>query len=374
MIYLDYSAHTPPDREVMAAFMNTELDNPGNANSTHGCGLQTMRLVKAAQDHISDLMKAPDHEVIFTSGATESNNLAVKGIAESSRHRGRHIVSTPIEHSSVSAPLSYLQEKGWEIDLVRIGRDGKVDLDDLRSLIRDDTVLVTCPYVDGELGTIQPVREIAGIVAEHPCCRFHIDATQAFGKTEVLTDVADSLSLSGHKFYGINGSGLLLRRKTVPLVPLLNGGASTTVYRSGTPAAGLAVSLDLAMTSAVRHLEERNSIVLALNSKLRGMLSEYREVLFNSPEDAVPHILNISVGGIKGKDFQQALSEKGICVSVKSACSVDSLPSRSVFAISGDRKRALSSWRISLSYLTTEDELGQFMRAFDTCLKELGNG
>ncbi|MBO7349558.1 MAG: cysteine desulfurase [Spirochaetales bacterium] len=374
MVYLDYSAHTPPDREVMAAFMNTELDNPGNANSPHAYGMQAMELVKSAQNHIRDLMKAPDHEVIFTSGATEANNLAIKGIAESSRHRGKHIVSTPIEHSSVSAPLSYLQEKGWEIDLVRIGRDGKVDLEDLDRLIRDDTVLVTCPYVDGELGTIQPVREMASIIAGHPGCRFHIDATQAFGKTEVLSDIADTLSLSGHKFYGINGSGLLLRRKTVSLVPLLNGGASTTVYRSGTPAAGLAVSLDKAMTAAVEHLEERNRLVSALNSELRSRLSEYRKVLFNSPEDAVPHILNISVGNIKGKDFQQALSARGICVSVKSACSVDNLPSRSVFAISRDRKRALSSWRISLSHLTTTEELNEFMKAFDDCLKELENG
>lgn len=371
MIYLDYSANTPSDHAVLARFCNTETQFIGNPNSHHSAGRKANAALSQITESVSARLGVQPSEIIYTSGASEANNLAIKGIARASRHCGKHIISTPLEHASVSGPLTYLQEQGYEIDLVNIGRDGKVDLAQLRELLRKDTVLVAVCAVDSELGTIQPIREIAEILEDYPNCRFHVDATQAIGKIDFSFDGIDTASLAAHKFYGLNGSGILYKRKDLVIEPLIHGGVSTTLYRSGTPALSLAAALDTALELALTELTERNLIVKARNEALRAALSAYPRVRINSPDGAVPHILNISVQGVKAGDFQAALDKAGICVSVKSACSVEGTPSRAVFAVSRDRKNALSSWRISLSHLTTEDEIAQFLKAFDICYKEL---
>lgn len=199
----------------------------------------------------------------------------------------------------------------------------------------------------------------------------HIDATQALGKTKISFDGADTLSLSSHKIYGLNGSGLLIKRKGLAIEPLIHGGNSTTIYRSGTPTFALDASTECALRLADEYFDSRIEIVRKHNDYLREKLSAYKKVRFNSPENAVPHILNISVNGVKAKDFQAALDKYGVCVSVKSACSVEGTPSRSVFAVSRDRKNALSSWRISLSHLTSKIELDEFLNIFDDCYREL---
>ena len=371
MIYLDYSANTPPDPAVLETFIKTEQAYIGNPNSTHCAGQAAQAEMARATDSIAGLLGISPAEIIYTSGASEANNLAVKGIAYASRHAGRHIISTALEHSSVGGPLSVLQQQGYEIDLADIRPDGTVDLEQLRSLLRDDTVLVAVCAVDSELGTIQPIREIAAILKDFPNCRLHVDATQAVGKTPLVPECADTMSISPHKFYGLNGSGLLLKKKGLAIEPLIHGGASTTIYRSGTPALALAVSAEKALRLALAQQESRVSHVRALNRMLREALSMYPAVRLNSPEHAVPHILNLSVQGVKGTAFQQALSRHGVCVSVKSACSADGMPSKAVLAVSRDRKNALSSWRISLSHLTTQAELEEFLRIFDLCCRTL---
>lgn len=371
MIYLDYSANTPADEEVIRCFCETERRFFGNPNSNHSAGLAAKELMARTTDSIAELLHVLPSEIIYTSGASESNNTAVKGIARASRHIGRHIISTPLEHSSVSGCLTALSEQGYEIDLVDIGRDGKVDLEHLRELLREDTVLVAVTAVDSELGTVQPIREISAVLEDFPNCRFHVDATQAVGKTAISFDGADTVSLAPHKFYGLNGSGILLKRRDLTLEPLIHGGVSTTLYRSGTPALALAVSAEKALWLAVDRFEERLRIVRDRHDELRRFFADYPKVRINSPDGAVPHILNLSVQNVKGTAFQKALDENGVCVSVKSACSVDGTPSRAVFAVSRDRKNALSSWRISLSHLTTEEELREFMTVFDRCYREL---
>ena len=179
------------------------------------------------------------------------------------------------------------------------------------------------------------------------------------------------MSLTAHKFYGLNGIGLLLKRRNLALEPLIHGGESTTLYRSGTPTVALASSLALALELAVEQLPQHRDAVRKANAFLRAELSRYPKVRINSPENAIPQILNLSVQDVKGTVFQRALDEKGVCVSVKSACSSDGMPSRAVFAVSRDRRNALSSWRISLSHLTTEEDLRGFLAAFDACYREL---
>ena len=179
------------------------------------------------------------------------------------------------------------------------------------------------------------------------------------------------MSLTAHKFYGLNGIGILVKRLGLALPPLIHGGESTTPYRSGTPTVALACSLALALEKATAELSARAAAVRSLNDRLRTELSRYPKVRINSPANAVPHILNLSVQGVKGTVFQRELDARGVCVSVKSACSSDGLPSRAVLAVSQDRRNALSSWRISLSHLTTEQEITDFMQAFDACYNAL---
>jgi cysteine desulfurase len=254
---------------------------------------------------------------------------------------------------------------------VDILRDGTIDLEQLRDLLRKDTILVSVSAVDSELGTIQPIGQIAEILKDYPNCRLHVDATQAVGKTELVLDGVDTMSIAPHKFYGLNGSGLLFKRRGLVIEPQIHGGTSTTIYRSGTPALALAVSTEKALDLALTNQKNRAEAVQKLNQQLRQALKQYPNVRINSPKNAVPHILNLSVTGVKGSAFQQALAQRDVCVSVKSACSTDGTPSKAVFAVSRDRKNALSSWRISLSHLTTQDEIHQFLRAFDVCYKEL---
>ena len=371
MIYLDYSANTPTDPAVLDAYLRAERAYIGNPNSDHPAGQAARVALAKATDSIAELLHIVPSEIIFTSGASEANNLAIKGIARTQRHFGKHIISTPLEHPSVSGPLTYLQEQGWEIDLVDIGRDGKLDLDHLRELLRSDTVLVAVTAVDSELGTVQPIREIAEIVAEYPNCRLHVDATQAVGKIPFTFEGIDTVSLTAHKFYGPNGIGMLYKRGDLVLEPLIHGGAGTSLYRSGTPTLSLITALDTALALALPDIPRRYESVRNLNDTLRAAFANKPAVRINSPDDAVPYILNLSVDGIKGTRMQNALAERGICVSVKSACSTDGTPSRAVFAVSRDRKNALSSWRVSLSHLTTEEEIQDFLGIFSDCCKEL---
>ena len=356
---------------MLARFCAVERRCPGNANSHHQAGLDAKAEIDHATQTIARLLRVQPAEIIYTSGASESNNFALKGLARLSRHVGKHIISTPLEHSSVSGTLTALQEQGYEIDLVDIKRDGTIDLDHLKELLRPDTIVVAVTMVDSELGVVQPVQEIAEILKEYPHCHLHVDATQAVGKIPVSFEGVDTMSLTAHKFYGLNGIGLLIKRRNLALEPLIHGGESTTIYRSGTPTVALASSLACALDLAVTDLPGRVGHVAKLNAELRAALRTYPLVRINSPEHAIPHVLNLSVRNVKGTVFQRELDAKGVCISVKSACSSDGLPSRAVFAVSRDRRNALSSWRISLSHLTTEDEIKAFLQAFDVCYREL---
>ena len=371
MIYLDYSANTPADPAVLEAFVQTESAYRGNPNAAHPAGVAAREQLAMVTDSISHLLGIQPCEIIYTSGASEANNLAIKGIARARRNYGRHIISTTLEHPSVSGPLTWLQEQGYEIYLVDIKRNGQIDTEHLKELLREDTILVAITAVDSELGVIQPVSEIAEIVHRDSKALLHVDATQAIGKTPFSFSGIDTASMAAHKFYGLNGSGLLFKRSGVVIDPLIHGGSGAALYRSGTPTLALAEALEKALLLSLEPLPERDAAVRCLNEKMRGALRQYPAVRINSPDDAVPHILNISVSGVKGTRMQEMLSEQGVCVSVKSACSTEGTPSKAVFAVSRDRKNALSSWRISLSHLTTEDELEQFLEIFDRCMRQL---
>lgn len=362
MIYFDYTADTPPDQRVLEEYIRA-AQIFANPNSKHSAGAGAANEISRSISLMAKLLDVRPGEMILTSGASEANNLAVKGLTFTDRRRGKHIVSTFLEHSSVSGALTFLQEQGWEIDIVNVEPDGTIDLEHLRSLLREDTVLCAVCAVDSELGTVQPIWQIAEILKDYPDCRFHVDATQAVGKTKLDISCADTASFAPHKFYGLKGSGILYKREEIVLEPLIHGGASTTIYRSGTPDTASAAAAAKALEIAECEFEERLAYVTNINRILRDEIQKIPGLVINSPAHAVPHILNVSSTGIKGSQMQALLNEKGICISVKSACSVPNTPSRPVMAITHDRRRALSSWRISLSHLTTEQDIEALIKA-----------
>lgn len=375
-LYLDYAANTPVDEEVLKTFNNATLKYFANPNATHGLGVEVNEKIIKTTDEIINLFKEntclnDNMEIVYTSGSSESNNLAIKGVAQSYKENGKHIISTFLEHSSVSSPLSYLKEQGYEIDIVGITSDGKVDVDELKRLIRDDTILVSVCYVDSEVGNVQPIQEIAEIVSKYPNCFLHVDATQAVGKTEVDFSSVDLISFAPHKFNGLNGFGGLLKKKDMVLEPLINGGASTTIYRSGTPVIGQICALERALELTFDNFKKRYEYVNKLNEKLRSKLLSYDNVKINTVSKNNPYILNVSVNGIKAVDFKKKLEEYGVCISIKSACTVTITPSRIVMSMTHDRKRAFASWRISLSHLVTEEDIDKFLEIFDKCYKKM---
>lgn len=370
MVYLDYSATTPVNKEVLDSFNKCSLDYIGNPNSLHKLGSNSNHLIIEATNQIKKLLNT-DMEVIYTSGSSESNNLVIKGICEKYSNRGKHIITTPLEHSSIYGPLNYLMEKGFEIDFVDLDKNGLVDLEKLEKLIRDDTILVTISSVNSETGILQPIEEISKIVKKHNKCFFHSDMTQSIGKVNINLDNIDFISFSAHKFYGLKGIGVLLKQPSIVIESLIHGGKSTTKYRSGTPALPLIVSLSKALRLALNDIDNKNNNILKLNNYLKENLKKYDNVYINSNEYSIPHILNISVVGIKPETMLHALEKYEIYISTQSACSSSNAISKAVMAVTNDEKRATSSIRISISYLTTKKEIDYFLECFDKCYKEL---
>lgn len=371
MIYLDYSATTPVNKEVLASFSKAAIEYPGNPNSLHKLGLESNKLIEASTKQIAKILGVKENEIIYTSGSSESNNLAIKGIADKYKNRGKHIITTNFEHSSIYGPISYLQKDGFDVDFVKTLDNGLVDLEDLERLIRDDTILVTICSVNSEIGVRQPIEEIKKIVKKHEKCFLHVDMTQSIGKEKISLDDIDLVSFSAHKFYGLKGIGCLIKKEKIALEPIIHGGKSTTIYRSGTPCLPLIVSLAKALRLAYENVDTKYEHVKELNSYLKEKLSHYDLVRINSNDYCIPHILNISVLNVKPETMQHALEEYDIYISTKTACSSKENISRAVLALTNDKERAASSVRISLSYLTTKEECDEFLKAFDKCYKEL---
>lgn len=370
MTYLDYSATTPVNDEVLDTFVKCSKEFIGNPNSLHKLGVESKKIIDAATSQIENLLNLKDKEIIYTSGSSESNNLAIKGIALKYQNRGKHIITTPLEHSSIYGPISFLQNLGFEVDFVKLDENGQVDLNNLKELMRDDTILVSIASVNSEIGIMQPIDEIGKFLKNYPKCFFHSDFTQSMGKTSISLENVDLVSFSSHKFYGLKGIGVLLKSNNIKLEPIIHGGKSTSIYRSGTPALPLIVSLSKALRLSLNELDKKYKRVDKLNKELVKFLSEY-DISINHNEYCIPHMLNISLKGIKPETFLHALEESEIYISTQSACSTSS-SSRAVQAFTNGVEKAKSSIRISLSYLTTDDEIEFFKQKFDECIKRLG--
>ena len=371
MVYLDYSATTPCRKEVLDSFQKITTDFIGNANSLHNLGIQAKNLEKQATEQIAKILGCKNSEVIYTSGASESNNTAIKGIAFKYPNRGKQIITTHLEHSSIYGPLEYLQKIGYIIHYVKTDKFGIIDIDDFKHLMNDETILVTIASVNSETGLRQPIEEIGRILKNYQKCFFHVDMTQSVGKIRIPLDSIDLVSFSAHKFYGMKGIGCLIKKEHVSLEPLIHGGKSTTPYRAGTPALALIVSTSKALRMADESIEQSYQIVDDYSLQLQKKLKQYSNVVINHNEFCIPHILNVSILNVKPETMLHALAEKEVYISTQSACSSGSDVSRAVLELSKTKEVASHSIRISLSGQTTQEEINIFLNAFDNCYQRL---
>ena len=371
MIYLDYSATTPIGFEVLDTYNKTSKDFFGNPNSLHELGIKSKNLMNSATKQIAEIFNIHEGEITYTGGATQANNMALIGAAMHYHKRGKHIIVSKLEHPSIYAICDYLESLGFEISYVNNDKDGLIDFDNLRSLMRQDTILVSICAVNSELGIRQPLKMIRQIIKkENPNTILHSDMTQAIGKVSISMHDVDLATFTAHKIYGPKGIGVLYKSNNTPLAPILFGSGKMNMLNPGTPAVPLIVALSKAVRLATTDIEKRERFIERLNLKIVDALKKYNGVMINKTKYCIPHILNISLRNIKAETFLHALEEFEVYVSSNTACSSATLSS-SVMAVYNDKVRASSTIRISLSHLTTTDEVNKFISYFDEIYKKL---
>ncbi len=371
MIYLDYSATTPIGFEVLDTYNKTSKDFFGNPNSLHELGVKSKNLMNSATKQIAEIFNIHEGEITYTGGATQANNMALIGAAMHYHKRGKHIIVSKLEHPSIYAICDYLESLGFEISYVNNDKEGLIDFDNLRSLMRQDTILVSICAVNSELGIRQPLKMIRQIIKkENPNTILHSDMTQAIGKVSISMHDVDLATFTAHKIYGPKGIGVLYKSNNTPLAPILFGSGKMNMLNPGTPAVPLIVALSKAVRLATTDIEKRERFIERLNLKIVDALKKYNGVMINKTKYCIPHILNISLRNIKAETFLHALEEFEVYVSSNTACS-SAILSSSVMAVYNDKVRASSTIRISLSHLTTTDEVNKFISYFDEIYKKL---
>lgn len=374
MIYLDYSATTPVLPEVLNSYNKVTIDYFGNPNSMHSLGVKSHELLTSATKQISKILNIKEDEIIYTSGSTESNNLALIGLAMAKGKPGSHIIVSKFEHESIYGICKYLENNGFIIDYVDNTIEGVIDLENLKQLITKNTILVSICAVNSETGIRQPLKIIKQIInKENPNTIFHSDMTQAAGKVPINLNDVDMASFSGHKIYGPKGIGMLYKRSGVNIKPLLYG--SNNDIRPGTPPLPLIVAFSKALRIAEEDLTSKEEKIKKYNEKICKYLEKYPNIKINKTKYSIPNILNISLMSIKPETFIHALEKHGVYVSSNTACSSGKI-SAAVLNLYRDKVRALTTIRISLSYLTTTEEITEFLKIFDnvyTKLMELAN-
>ena len=364
MIYLDYSATTPVSYEVLDTISKVTKEFIGNANSIHALGKKSADLLESATKQIADIFGGNASEIIYTSGATEANNMAIIGVAMAHHRKGKHIIVSKLEHPSVYAICDYLKSIGFEISYVDNDTEGLIDFEDLKNKVREDTILVSICAVNSETGVRQPLKMIRQIIKkENIATIFHSDMTQAIGKVSVNFHDVDLASMSAHKIFGPKGIGFLYKSSMVKITPLIYGSGKSNDLKPGTPPLPLIAALSKAVRLACTDLEKRERFVTLLNEKIVGNLEKYPNIKINKTKYSIPHILNISVLNVMPETLIHSLDKHEIYVSTNTACASGEI-SHSVMAIYNDNKRAKHTIRISISHVTTTEEINKFLSAF----------
>ncbi len=373
MIYLDHAASSPLSVKAAEA-LEKSLLSYANPSSNHALGRALMREIEEWKIKILQAFRLSPNEyrLIFTSSATESNNLAIKGVAEHYRNRGQHLVSSVLEHPSVTAPFKSLEKSGYHVTYLSATPEGRIDLRELSDIIDKETTLVSIIGVNNEIGSINDIESIAQIVHRFPKAFLHSDMTQAIGKTPFDYGALDLFSWGAHKFGGPKGVGGLILKKNIQLNPLLDGGEQEYGFRSSTLNYPLIVSASVAIIEALSLEKQREKEIKEVSDYLRSLLSKNPEISINSPLDSSPYIINVSLKTRKASVVMEALSQEGIYLSSVSACNSKGEPVSSILlSIGKSHEEAANSLRISLGPDTSKEEIDLFVKALNDILERI---
>ena len=368
-IYLDNSATTRCDAEVTDLIVKLLTEDYGNPSSLHRKGIEAENHVKKAASRIAKTLHCKEKEIIFTSGGTESNNLALIGTARANQRKGKHIITTAIEHPSVRNACEHLKEEGFRVTYIQPDTSGTVAPEAVAAAVCEDTILVSVMLVNNEMGALEPVADIAAAVkGRNPEVLMHVDAIQAYGKIRIHPKQMgiDLLSVSGHKIHGPKGIGFLYVKEGTKIRPICYGGGQQKGMRSGTLNVPGIAGMGLAAELSYRNLEEKIREMYALRSDFMEQMKEIPDVVLNSPEgtDCAPQIVNISFPGVRSEVMLHALEDRGIYVSSGSACASNHPGEGSTLMKLGKPKEITdSALRFSFSFSTSREELDRTVQA-----------
>ena len=384
-IYLDNAATTRVYPSVCEKMVEVMSKDYGNPSSLHMKGFTAEQYVKEARKNIASVMKADEKEIVFTSGGTESNNMAIIGAAMANKRRGKHLITTSIEHASVYNPFIWLEEQGFEVTYLPVDHHGVVSLEALEAALREDTILVSVMAVNNEIGTIQPLDEIGAVIKKKsPEILFHVDAIQGFGKIELYPSKLriDLMSVSGHKLHGPKGIGFLYIKNKVKVQPLILGGGQQKDMRSGTENVPGIAGLGEAVCRVFENFKDKQRNLYALREQFVSRLEQMAGVKINGfahqvsdvnlHQGPAPHVVSVSFENIRAEVLLHALEERGIYVSSGSACSSNHPAiSGTLKAVGTEKKYLDATIRFSLCYDTTEEELNTCCEVLEALLPML---
>ena len=370
-IYLDNSATTRVYPEVASLMCKIMTEDYGNPSSMHSKGVEAEKYVLDAYRQVAEVLKVKEKEIVFTSGGTESDNLALIGAAMANKRAGMHIITTKVEHPAILNTVAYLKDEGFEIDYLSVDKTGRISIDELKSKLRKDTIIVSIMHTNNEVGSLMPLEEAGKLIkAVNPSCLFHVDAVQGFGKAvmPIKSACIDMLSISGHKIHGPKGIGILYVNEKVKIKPISYGGGQQKGLRNGTLNAPGIAGIGLAAKMINENLSEKREKLYELKSFFLQEISKVDKVSVNGclkdecgnflVKETAPHIINISVKGLRSEVMLHALEEKGIYVSAGSACSSHSKKESSTLkAMGASAEETDGALRISMSEFTTREEL-----------------
>ncbi len=366
-LYLDSAATTNIDEEVLGDYVKLLSTSFGSTGSLHQLGQQSLALENASKDKIARLLKVKPSEIYFNSGATEGNNYAIKGVALNYRKRGNTIITSKVEHPSVYECVKQLEKDyGFNCIYLDVNDKGVVDINQLKQVMNDDVILVSIMYVNHEVGSIMPIKEISNLLKKYPKAIFHSDITQALGKTMVDVSLLDIATMSAHKIHGIKGSGFIYKKDKVSFYPLISGHNAYNALRAGTSNWPSNVVMSKALEKSLIKMKENYLNIKKSQSELIEKLSKIKGIEINTnPNSCIPGIVNFSVIGYNVEVFIRALSLKGIYVSSRSVCSVEQKDqvSSTLFAMKKDINICTSSIRVSFDKVLTTDEIDYFVES-----------
>jgi len=374
-IYLDYAATTPVDPEVVKAMLPFFSKKFGNTMSLHSFGQEAKVILEESREKVADLIKARSTEIIFTSSATESNNLALKGVVLANKDKGKHIIISPIEHPCIMESAKWLEKQGFKISKLKVDKYGLVSLEELKELIKKDTILVSVMHANNEIGTIEPIGEI-GAICKKAKVLFHTDAAQSFGKIPINVNKMniDLLTASSHKMYGPKGAACLFVREGVKIQPLLHGGGHESSLRSSTVnVAGIVGFAKACQISKSKMKKESKRLSRLRDELISGILKKVKNSYLNGhPKKRLPNNINLSFSFIEGESLVMKLDLLGIAVSTGSACSSAKLKTSHVLsAISVKPYLINGSLRLSLGRWTKKSDIDYVLKVLPEAVKEL---